>query len=198
VASTTTRTSLPKPDSTDAPFVHLDMSALADALDTRIQVVCTSASRPAHTAGQRIYETDTKQSYVSDGTAWLLESGGQRSWSTDRGASPVTNTYASGSMISLVSGTTTLPAGDYDVVAQLHLAGSAAVTGNMRVVLNSVNISSDPRCDVQTFPILQTYHFRWVWTGGSCAWALSHQLASGTGTVYNLSTKTQFNWLGRV
>ena len=35
-------------------------------------VVCTSTTRPAHSAGLRIFETDTLRSGVSDGTYWTL------------------------------------------------------------------------------------------------------------------------------
>lgn len=36
-------------------------------------VICTSTTRPHHIAGRRIYETDTQQSYTSNGTTWLSD-----------------------------------------------------------------------------------------------------------------------------
>lgn len=37
--------------------------------------VCTSTTRPSHSAGQTIYETDTRRNYTSDGTKWILTGG---------------------------------------------------------------------------------------------------------------------------
>lgn len=39
-------------------------------LTARTTLVCTSTTRPSHAAGRMIYETDTKRTYISDGTAW--------------------------------------------------------------------------------------------------------------------------------
>lgn len=61
----------PYPEGQAQPQVHLDLKALADGVDLDTAVSCTSTTRPAHRAGRRIFETDTKASYVSDGTNWL-------------------------------------------------------------------------------------------------------------------------------
>lgn len=36
-------------------------------------IVCTNDTRPGHIAGRRIYETDTQQSYTSNGSTWLSD-----------------------------------------------------------------------------------------------------------------------------
>lgn len=46
------------------------MPGAVSGLTQRGLLVCTSTTRPAHAAGREIYETDTKRSYMSDGTAW--------------------------------------------------------------------------------------------------------------------------------
>lgn len=63
---------LPYPDATEQPYVHLDLKDLADKVDEQLQVTCTSATRPAHKVGRRIYESDTKLEFISDGTSWLF------------------------------------------------------------------------------------------------------------------------------
>lgn len=42
------------------------------------QILCTAGSRPPHTPGRRIFETDTGRAYISTGTAWapLLDDSG--------------------------------------------------------------------------------------------------------------------------
>lgn len=62
---------LPYPEATEQPYVHLDIRELADAVDPALSVVCTSATRPAHRAGRRIFETDTRLTWISDGVKWL-------------------------------------------------------------------------------------------------------------------------------
>lgn len=68
---TTPLSGLPYPEATETPFVHIDMKELADATDAKLFVECTSSSRPPHRVGRRIFETDTKLSQISDGTAWV-------------------------------------------------------------------------------------------------------------------------------
>lgn len=63
---------LPYPEATEQPFVHLDIKELADSVDPLLFVSCLSTLRPAHKIGRRIFETDTKLTYISDGTAWRL------------------------------------------------------------------------------------------------------------------------------
>lgn len=68
---TTPLNSLPYPEATDTPYVHLDIKALADAVAAKLYVECTSGARPAHRPGRRIYETDTARTYISNGTTWV-------------------------------------------------------------------------------------------------------------------------------
>lgn len=54
-------------------LLNLGMQSVSDAitpLNARSFKTVTSTTRPAHLAGLRIYETDTKKSYISDGTNW--------------------------------------------------------------------------------------------------------------------------------
>lgn len=62
--------SLPYPEGQAQPQVHLDVKALADAVDALPAVSCTSTSRPAHRDGRRILETDTGEVMVSRAGAW--------------------------------------------------------------------------------------------------------------------------------
>ena len=58
------------PDGTATPIVHADMKVLADAIDEDTYVICTVSTRPPHAPGRRIFETDSKLSWISDGTTW--------------------------------------------------------------------------------------------------------------------------------
>lgn len=58
------------PEGPAVPTVHLDMKVLADDIDADTYVICTSTTRPAHLSGRRIFETNTKLCYISDGTTW--------------------------------------------------------------------------------------------------------------------------------
>lgn len=65
----------PYPEGADQPVVHQDLQAALAAVDEDTFIECTAATRPAHLAGRRIFETDTDATYVSDGTTWLPLSG---------------------------------------------------------------------------------------------------------------------------
>lgn len=67
---TTPLSGLPYPLGTILPFVHTDLANLANAVDAKLFIVCTSSTRPAHSAGRRIHETDTKRAYESNGSIW--------------------------------------------------------------------------------------------------------------------------------
>lgn len=47
---------------------------------TRADVICTSTTRPPHMMDLRIFESDTKFSYISDGAAWHFLSGPSSGW----------------------------------------------------------------------------------------------------------------------
>ncbi len=73
--ATTTKQALPYPLGTAAPFVHLDLKSLAEAIDGRLITVCTSSTRPsgaAAFASAWIFETDTLAYGVHDGTTWRM------------------------------------------------------------------------------------------------------------------------------
>lgn len=72
---TTPLNQIPYPEATETPYVHLDMKEMAEAIDPRLTVVCTSTTRPAHRAGRIIYETDTGTLLTSSGTTWRYLSG---------------------------------------------------------------------------------------------------------------------------
>lgn len=74
--ATTTLHGYVTPEGPAVPTVHVDMKTLADGIDQDTYVICTSSTRPAHRNGRRIFETNTKLSYISDGTAWQLVSAG--------------------------------------------------------------------------------------------------------------------------
>lgn len=60
------------PDGTSRPVVHTDMKNLADQMDGQVPFVCTSTTRPAHSTGLIIFETDTKRTRRSNGTRWMV------------------------------------------------------------------------------------------------------------------------------
>ena len=71
----TSKQAHPYPAGTETPYVHLDLLALAAALDGRVATVCTSSTRPsgaAAFAGALIFETDTKAWGWYDGASWLM------------------------------------------------------------------------------------------------------------------------------
>lgn len=49
---------------------------------SRTILVCTAATRPAQAAGRVIFETDTKATYISDGTTWMKIANGDTGWQT--------------------------------------------------------------------------------------------------------------------
>lgn len=73
MASLTSRLKLRKPATTDVVNVDTDLSANFDLIDGAIDsTVCTSGTRPATPfAGQTILETDTKKTYIWNGTIWV-------------------------------------------------------------------------------------------------------------------------------
>lgn len=74
MGSQTTYSQLPYPVATDAPYVHLDIKALADRLDELLFIAAASA--PPHLAGRRWFNTTTLRTWVSDGTRWTPADGG--------------------------------------------------------------------------------------------------------------------------
>jgi hypothetical protein len=62
----------PLPDGVDRPVVHLDLKALADAMDGQVPYPCTSTTRPPNIPGLFIFESDTKRTRQGDGTKWNM------------------------------------------------------------------------------------------------------------------------------
>jgi hypothetical protein len=64
---------LPFPVLTDQPNGPESVQDLAEQTATMLGRAwpCTSATRPAHSEGLHIWETDTEREYISNGTAWL-------------------------------------------------------------------------------------------------------------------------------
>ena len=85
----TTFNALPYPAATDAPYVHLDMKALADAVDERLPIVSTTA--PPHRAGRQWFNPATRRMSLSDGTAWfaVTEDTGWQALTLESGATVV-------------------------------------------------------------------------------------------------------------
>lgn len=77
MATNTTRLGLIKPDLTDNVDVT-DLNNNADDIDAAIGfTVVTSTTRPSTPwSGQPIFETDTGNSYVWDGSSWQAAGGG--------------------------------------------------------------------------------------------------------------------------
>lgn len=71
MATFTTRLGIRKPAGTDLVTVTTDINASMDMLDTAIDRICTSSTRPSSPfLGERCYETDTKNYIVHNGTQW--------------------------------------------------------------------------------------------------------------------------------
>lgn len=77
MATTTTKLALIKPDYADNVDVA-DLNSNADAIDAAVgSTIVTSTTRPTSPfAGQVIFETDTEDSFVWDGTSWKPAGGG--------------------------------------------------------------------------------------------------------------------------
>lgn len=73
MATTTTRLGLRKPARTDLVAVLTDLDGNYDAIDAAVGItVCTSTTRPSTPYdGQSIYETDTHNRLVWDGSGWV-------------------------------------------------------------------------------------------------------------------------------
>lgn len=130
----TTLHALPFPEgSTAPPTVHLGIKALAESLDAKLTIVCTSSTRPPHVAGRHIFETDTKRDLVSDGTNW------HRISSTQGGSpAPLAGTYA---------GEPLIPAGGHASVttdaASLGTFNFASVAPFSRGLMSFVPVSTN-------------------------------------------------------
>lgn len=66
---TTPLHNLPYPEGTDQPYVHLDIQALADAIDPEFSI--TQETAPAHKAGRRWFQPSTRSTKISDGSDWV-------------------------------------------------------------------------------------------------------------------------------
>lgn len=122
-------------------LLNLGMQSVSDAitpLNARSFKTVTSTTRPAHLAGLRIFETDTKKSYISDGTNWVgVGSTPEHAWLVKTTAynippaTPVVVTAwdtvdTAGMSFNNSTGTITVStAGWYDVRIDFHWAGSA-------------------------------------------------------------------------
>jgi hypothetical protein len=84
MATTTTKLGLIKPDFVDVVDIS-DLNSNADDIDAAVgSTIVTSATRPGTPfAGQVIYETDTEDSLVWDGTAWKPAGGGTSNVASD-------------------------------------------------------------------------------------------------------------------
>lgn len=98
MATTTTRLALIKPGTGDDQDVA-DLNLNADRLDLEAGYrICTSGTRPSSPfQGQSIYETDTQQTRVWNGTFWLWVGGSHL------------NIYSKSSAFTAVVGTTNVP-----------------------------------------------------------------------------------------
>lgn len=73
MAGTTTKQQGPYPTGPDAPYVHLDLKALAEWADGRLVTYCTEATKPTGVnryVGAQIAVTDSVSAQFWDGTAW--------------------------------------------------------------------------------------------------------------------------------
>lgn len=77
MATTTTKLGLTKPDFVDVVDIS-ELNTNADEIDAAVGfTVCTNATRPASPyTGQSIFETDTGDSFIWDGSAWQPGGGG--------------------------------------------------------------------------------------------------------------------------
>jgi hypothetical protein len=114
MATSTTRLSLRKPDTTDLVNVGLDLGANYDLLDNAVGALpATSGTRPSTPFnGQTIRETDTGKVYVSNGSAPASASWNQL--------------YAAGADFSSTGNFTLSGTG-----SNLTVGGSASVAGNL-------------------------------------------------------------------
>jgi hypothetical protein len=84
MATTTTKLGLTKPDYVDVVDIA-ELNTNADSIDAAVgSTICTNATRPASPfAGQVIFETDTSDSFVWDGSAWQSAGGGTSNVASD-------------------------------------------------------------------------------------------------------------------
>lgn len=86
-------------------------------------VVCTSATRPSHSEGRKIYETDTDRELTSDGTNWV-RTGGR---SSETGSSAATGLTTTPTGLASV----TVPPGRWSFIGKVHLEWSIASLGEV-------------------------------------------------------------------
>lgn len=150
-------------------LLNLGMQSVSDALTAtntalstntaRMFKTVTLTTRPAHLAGLRIFETDTKNSYVSDGSSWIPLLSGDTGWISpalsggwvNYGA-PFVNArymkrggivYVQGTIKNGVGGVFTLPAGFRPSGSIIFVGTSYAGLADVRVQSNgAVEISS--------------------------------------------------------
>lgn len=166
--------------------------------------VADQAERLALTAydGMVVWQSDLDQLWGYTASAWTFLGGKMvRVWENLRSTSPsATDSYPSGSFTGLLTYTlpATAPQGRYLVDVLLSLYGTAATTGNIRVLVGATNISYDDRFDVLSTSLItkQTWMGSFVHAGGAAIVGVQHLGSSGTITVANSGAKLRITYVG--
>lgn len=69
------------------------MPGVVSGATARTILVCTATTRPAQATGRIIHETDTKQTYISDGVTWNRIASGDTGWQTLATTTPISSRY---------------------------------------------------------------------------------------------------------
>lgn len=126
----------PLPDPTDTPNVPEDMAALAAEIDTQVPFVCTSTTRPAPILGLYIYETDTKRTWLGNGTEWEIQG---QPWTP---FTPVFTGWANLGGNYSAKGQYSIDVGGIVTVEVRLKAGTGSVMGNAPLVVEGFPIRS--------------------------------------------------------
>lgn len=157
-----------------------------------------TASRPLFVyradapVGQEIEVTE-------NGTAWrtVMSYSGPTAWTVKRTSANANDSFASGSMVSLLSTTITgAPIGTYLITATLVLSSSITAGGNFRLVVAGVNTTDDARADVNTQVRPTSFTVAHVHGGGNLQMEVFYQAASGTTTVWTNGSRFTVGYIG--
>jgi hypothetical protein len=171
------------------PFETInDIVPVADTTDRAnvATAIGPTASRPLYVhradapVGQELEVTE-------DGTTWrtILSYKGQSTWTFERISANATDSFASGSMVSLISATITdAPIGRYLITGLLVLSAAASTSGNFRLTVGSTGLSEDMRADLTTQARPSSFTGAYAHAGGNLGLNLAFQSGTQTATVY--------------
>lgn len=197
------------PGATDTPSRALFAAGFASVND--IVPVATVTERgtvataigPTATRPLFVYRADAavglEIEVTEDGTNWrtIPSYKGKTAWTFERTSANATDNFTANAMTSLISGALpSAPPGDYMVHVVLALSAAAATSGNLRMIVNSVNTSSDMRADLGTDVRPVNFVTTVTHNGGQLNFDAQFQAATQIGSVWRNGSRVSLGYMG--